>query len=109
LISSGTLAATSVVTRELGTFVLRGKTAPVTVHEPIGAERQESEADDLGRFEAALAAFRRGAWLDAEQLFGALAARAVADGPSRYYHGLALRYRAEPPSVWRGAINVADK
>lgn len=109
LISSATLAATGVAARDVGTFVLRGKTTPVTVHEPIAVGRLENDGGYFESFAAALAAFRRGDWLDAERSFASLAARAAADGPSRFYHSLVVRYRTEPPMVWRGAVNLADK
>lgn len=108
LISSATLAATGLTARDVGTFLLRGKTTPVTVHEPISAERRARDAENLPSFDVALDAFRRGEWSDAERLFGAIA-RAAADGPSRYYHSLAVRYLAEPPAVWRGIVNVTEK
>jgi adenylate cyclase len=106
LISSATLAATGLTARDIGTFVLRGKTTSVTVHEPISAEHLERGAENLAAFSAALAAFRRGAWRDAEQMFDVLAG---SDGPSRYYRSLAARYSTEPPVVWHGAVNVGEK
>ncbi len=109
LISSATLEATGIAAREVGTFVLRGKTTPVTVYEPIAVKQREREAQHCQSFGVALAAFRSGAWLEAERSFAELAARAEDDGPSRYYHALAARYCAEPPAIWGGAINVADK
>jgi adenylate cyclase len=108
LISSAALAETGLAAREIGTFLLRGKTLPVTVHEPLSPERLEDSAS-LAGFAAGLAAFRRGDWIEAQQSFAALLAGAGDDGPSRYYHDLAGRYRVEPPAAWRGAVNVLAK
>jgi hypothetical protein len=60
-------------------------------------------------FAEALALFRCGDWNAAEQRFAALAARHPGDGPSRFYHELAARYRVAPPAEWRGAVNVLGK
>jgi adenylate cyclase len=104
LLSSGALAGTGLRARELGTFLVRGKTLPVTVHEPLGGREPDERAATA--FSAALAAFRRGEWADAERQFAALEA---GDGPSRYYRAVAARYRAAPPAAWSGAVNVLGK
>lgn len=109
LISSATLAETGLAAREIGTFLLRGKTLPVTVHEPVTAERANGDGQTLAEFAAALAVFRRGDWTAAERSFAALAARCEGDGPSRYYRELAGRYRIEPPANWQGAVSVIAK
>ncbi len=106
LVSSAALAETGVRARELGTFLVRGKTLPVTVHEPLVAGVSENA---LGGFAEALAVFRAGAWGDAERRFAALVAADAGDGPSRYYHALAGRYRSDPPVDWSGAVNVLGK
>jgi adenylate cyclase len=107
LLSSGALAGTGLRVRELGTFLVRGKTFPVTVHEPFGPREPDEQAKAI--FAEALAAFRRGDWSAAERLFAGLAARDAGDGPSRYYRALAERYRAEPPAAWSGVVNVLGK
>ena len=96
LLSSGTLAGTEFRARELGTFLVRGKTVPVTVHEPLARGQPEEQA--MAGFADALGTFRRGDWAGAERLFAALVARDASDGPSRYYHALAEAYRTQPPA-----------
>jgi adenylate cyclase len=102
LISATTLDGTSGLrTRPLGQFLLRGKRLPVAVHELAAAGASD---EDLAAFASALDAFRRAEWGDAEERFRALVARLPEDGPSRFYLGLAERYRREPPAEWRGAV-----
>ena len=107
LLSSRTLVATGLRARELGTFLVRGKTLPVTVHEPLTHGQPDEHA--VAGFADALAAFRRADWSGAEQLFAALVARDASDGPSRYYQALAAGYRTQPPATWTGAVNVLGK
>jgi hypothetical protein len=95
-------------TRALGTFLLRGKLRPVSVHEPL-AVVVALDDDDLETFAAALAVFRSASWAEAHERFAALAARFPADGPSRYYEALAASHRREPPAEWHGAIRVSAK
>jgi adenylate cyclase len=109
LVSSATLAGTGLRAREIGTFVLRGKRLPVTVHELLRAAPRSLDEDLLAAFGVALAAFRAAQWSDAELRFAALLAGGTDDGPSRYYHDLAGRYRLAPPAGWAGAVHVTAK
>jgi hypothetical protein len=98
---SAPAGASGLRTRPLGQFLLRGKRLPVAVHELAAAGASD---EDLAAFASALDAFRRAEWGDAEERFRALVARLPEDGPSRFYLGLAERYRREPPAEWRGAV-----
>jgi adenylate cyclase len=109
LVSGATLEGVAgLPTRALGTFLLRGKLRPVSVHEPL-AVVVALDDDDLETFAAALAVFRSASWAEAHERFAALAARFPADGPSRYYEALAASHRREPPAEWHGAIRVSAK
>jgi adenylate cyclase len=104
LISAATIEGTmGLRTRPLGEFLLRGKRQPVAVHEFIEGT---GNGDALAAFAAALAAFRDGAWAEAEQRFAALAGQQPHDGPIRFYRELARRYRRDPPAAWAGAVPV---
>ncbi|MEO8465748.1 MAG: adenylate/guanylate cyclase domain-containing protein, partial [Gammaproteobacteria bacterium] len=110
LVSAATLSGPVVLpTRELGTFLLRGKQLAVRVHEPLATTRAEFDASTLAAFGAALAAFRAGQWLEALELFTALRQRHRGDGPTRYYAALAEHYLREPPAAWNGAVVVTVK
>jgi adenylate cyclase len=95
--------------RDLGTFLLRGKRAPVRVHEPLATAAVALDDAALRAFDAALTAFRAGAWTEARGRFGALAGRFPGDGPTRYYAALAERFERAPPLEWAGAITVTVK
>jgi len=110
LFSASTLEGTTeLATRDLGTFLLRGKRLPVRVLEPLTASGCEIDHDSLAAFAAALTAFRAGAWSEAHDGFAAFAARYPADGPSRYYESLARDWRQNPPASWPGAVRLTAK
>ena len=99
--------------REVGTFLLRGKTTPVVVHELIDLTStrltREVAAELRARFAAALVIFRAGRWVEAERLFAEVLSTSADDGPSAYYLGLCASYRRSPPSDWRGVVGIAVK
>jgi adenylate cyclase len=98
------------VTREIGRFRLRGKSQPLRIHELVGARDAVGDGQDLvARFGEALAALRDGQWAQAEAVFRALLEQRPADGPARYYCGLAAQYQLEPPREWDGVITVTAK
>ena len=98
------------LTREVGTFLLRGKTRPLVIHELIGAR----DVDDLASvtqghdlFAEALLAFRQADWKTAIMLFTQLVESRDDDGVSRFYLDLSRRYRPTPPAGdWDGVIRL---
>jgi adenylate cyclase len=100
----------SFLTREVGTFLLRGKTRPLVIHELIGRR----DVDDLASvtqghelFAEALLAFRQANWETAVKLFTRLVESRDDDGVSRFYLDLARRYLATPPGgEWHGVIRL---
>jgi adenylate cyclase len=110
LVSAATLAGSAdPPTRDVGTFLLRGKRLPVSVHEPLATARVRLDTSTLATFAAALAAFRAGQWAEANEAFGALARRYSDDGPTRYYAAVSEQYLREPPAAWNGAVIVTVK
>jgi adenylate cyclase len=113
LVTSDALdCANRFLTREVGIFYLSGKSKPVEVHELVcHAEQASSQQRDLcARFTQALNAFKRGAWIEALQIFRALAASADGDGPARFYLDICLRFlKTPPPGEWTGAVMVGKK
>lgn len=96
--------------RDVGTFLLRGKTRPVRLYELL----RDGAGDEYRRhlvegFDAALAEFRAGSWSSAQRAFAALADRFPGDGPSRYYAVLSADFVRRPPQYWDGAIRVEVK
>ena len=76
--------------REVGYFVLRGKTHPVRAFELIGS-RESADPKDLElceRFAHALALLRKGSSAEALEVFRGLAADFPDDGPAAFYQGV---------------------
>jgi adenylate cyclase len=98
------------LTREVGTFLLRGKTRPLVIHELSGERDVENLASitqghDL--FAEALLAFRQANWETAVILFTRLLETRDDDGVSRFYLDLSRRYRQTPPAGdWNGVIRL---
>jgi adenylate cyclase len=96
-------------TREVGTFLLRGKTRPLVIHELIG--RRDVDAEDITQrfslFAEALMAFRQADWKSAIERFTQLVETRGDDGVSRFYLELSRRYRQTPPGDdWHGVVQL---
>ena len=103
----------ALVSRELGAFLLAGKSRPIVVHELL---TRASDATPLDRercaiFAAALGAYRRGAWPEAIRLWGeALRAHGGDDGPSRFYLRRCETHAAEPTLTdWDSVVRMDQK
>lgn len=98
-----------VKTRELGSFVLAGKSKPVTIHELVcRSEEAEAFVDDLcGLFAHGLGAYRSRDWDGAGRWFQKVLELRDADGPARFYVAQCTRLAAEPPDdAWDGSISM---
>jgi len=96
-------------TRELGSFILSGKSRPVVIHELLGTEDDPiaaSRAGYLTRFAEALAAFRGGDWHTARSIFTALQMEHDHDGVLRFF---LAHCRMQPPPDWDGVIRMEIK
>jgi adenylate cyclase len=100
------------LTRELGSFRLKGKSKPIAIHELIC--RME-EADGKQRegcrvFAEALAAFKRKSWEEAEEKFHWAMEAVGEDVPSRFYISLCEVYNTNPPvEPWDGVVLMDRK
>jgi adenylate cyclase len=93
-------------TRELGSFILSGKSRPVVIHELLGMDdgpQAEQRSDYLARFAEGLAAFRDGDWLTAESIFRSLHAENRQDGVLQFF---LARCSMQPPPEWDGMIRM---
>jgi len=100
------------LTREVGKFLMAGKSKPVVIHELICrlADSGELQRIACGRFAEALDEFRRQRWNEAEEKFLEVADSLGEDGPARFYIDLCARYRKDPPEEsWDGAIRMEKK
>ncbi len=97
--------------RPMGTFILAGKSRPITLHELICRRSDASEAERQlsEQFATALQLFKAGNWSDADALFKTII-EASQDPPSNYYSQLCQQFqRTQPAHPWCGIINIATK
>ncbi|MDO8845825.1 CHASE2 domain-containing protein [Methylicorpusculum sp.] len=83
--------------RELGFFILKGKTHPVCVYELIGltVSGSANTATRARHFEEALHLFQSNQWTQAHDSFLAIAEKYPDDGPTRFY----LNYLTHQPAT----------
>ncbi len=98
------------LTREVGTFLLRGKTRPLVIHEFIGGREAldpEAITEWHGLFAEGLMAFRQADWKTAIERFTHLVETREDDGVARFYLNLSRRHRQAPPAGgWDGVIRL---
>ena len=100
------------LTRELGEFLLVGKSKPLVVYELLGrlAEANGQQQSLCADFAEALAAFRTRHWGEAIEKFEKCIAHYGEDGPSLFYKQLCEQYRESPPGeTWDGLVRVTQK
>ena len=98
--------------REVGEFVLVGKSSPLVVHELIGRREEANEKEEVARaiFADALAAFRRQSWDEAIRKFLHSVEVFGEDKVSEFYLRLCEHYKRNPPvESWRGIIHMDRK
>jgi len=100
------------LTRNAGSFLLKGKTQPVIVYELL--DRAEDANDERKRacatFSDALGSLRRRAWDDAEEKFHQCIDILGEDSLSLFYLKLCKEYRRHPPDgSWTGVIPIDEK
>ena len=99
-------------TRELGEFLLSGKSKPVVLHELICPKDESSEKHRnlCGLFAEALSAYRRQSWEKAIDKLKASLQVSEQDGPSLFYLRLCKKYRENPPGEsWDGLVRLHKK
>ncbi len=100
------------LTREVGTFRLKGKTKPIEVYELRGQLQgaDEREVKACALFAEGLAAFKQQSWDDATERFRMCLAVFGEDVPSRMYIGLCGYYKENrPEEPWDGVIHMEKK
>jgi len=98
--------------REIGTFLLKGKTQPVVAHEVIcrRADCADRQKTACTTFTEARQAFERREWDDAGEKFSQSEQLFNGDGVSRFYLRLCAQYRLDPPPAdWSGTITMDEK
>jgi adenylate cyclase len=98
--------------RELGTFVLVGKTMPVSIHELICRKEESNEQQrcQCTIFATVLDAFRRRSWEKAIEKSHECIRSFGEDGPSLFYMNLSEGYKKNPPEgLWDGMVRTTEK
>ncbi len=119
LLGTQLLASTAAVagvdglaTRALGSFVLSGKTSPLSVVELLGLQADADPARQrlCRRFELALGSYAAAQWQVAADRFAAILDHHPGDGPSRFYLARCRALLADPPAGdWSATVTVASK
>ena len=99
-------------TREIGNFMLAGKTKPVEIHELICRleESDERQTKAYSIFAMAVEAFRRKSWDEAIEGFQETIDILGNDGPSAFYIKLCEHHKETVPGeLWDGVIQMEKK
>ena len=97
--------------RDLGMFLLPGKTRPTAVLELQGVAQNATdvEREFAQDFATALREFKERSFARARTGFVQCLERLPQDGPARYYLALCDHYLVRPPaSAWDGVVSVTD-
>ncbi len=100
------------LTREVGIFLLKGKSQPIVAHELIcrSAVCESWQKDVCAIFAEARQAFERRLWDQADEKFMQADQMFNGDGVSRFYRQLCAQYRSKPPPEdWNGVIAMDEK
>jgi adenylate cyclase len=100
------------LTKELGKFLLKGKTQPLTIYELLsrGEESDEKQKKSCEIFADALNAFRRKSWDEAEERFHHASDNGTAHSSAHFYLKLCEQYKQNPPEEgWEGTVSVEEK
>ena len=98
--------------REIGRFLLKGKTQPVVAFELICRAEActDRQKEACATFAEARQAFERRCWDDASEKFANSDKLFNGDSVSRFYLRLCAQYRSELPSEnWSGMIAMDEK
>jgi adenylate cyclase len=99
-------------TRKMGTFIVPGKTRPVTIYELMGEDSAITPAQrELERcFTLGLTEFRRRNWQEARRHFANVLALAPEDHAAKLYQYLCRQYQVLPPDDgFEGVVVVSKK
>ncbi len=108
LVSTEVLADLCITSREVGTFRLKGKQQPVTLHE-LG--NQSLTTAFMALFAEGLQQIRQHNWEAANPVFCALLKTCPHDGPSLFYRDLTENMLKDPDTlaIEDGIVNISQK
>lgn len=101
------------LTRQLGTFRLKGKGKPLGLHELVNRSEQaeQTQRETCATFAEGLTAFRNRSWDQARAAFQQCLDVTENDGPSQFYLALCDQYLKNPPSEepWDAVVTLEKK
>jgi adenylate cyclase len=100
------------LSRELGSFRLKGKTKPIEIHELVCRleDADGNQGAGCANFAEALTAFRKRSWDEAAEKFLGCVERMPEDEPSRFYMRLCEQHKTRPPEEpWDGVVHMDMK
>jgi adenylate cyclase len=104
--------ADTILARDLGRFLLAGKSRSVNVYELVNllAEASDRQKEYCASFAEGMERFRRQDWEKATAKFHETLGIREGDGPSIFYCRLCARYSQNPPGeAWDGVIHMEKK
>jgi adenylate cyclase len=100
------------LTRDLGEFILYGKSTPIRVHELIclKTESDEQQKNLCNIFPEALSAFRSQFWGETVKILKEIMKTYREDGPSRFFIDECEKHKEHPPGeMWDGVVRMDRK
>jgi adenylate cyclase len=100
------------LSRQIGKFLLAGKSRPLVVHELMSRaeDAYEKQKTLCSVFSRALEAFGRQGWDEAIEQFNEVIRISGVDGPSHFYITLCLHFKNNPPGEsWNGVVHMDKK
>ncbi|SPD75779.1 Adenylate/guanylate cyclase with Chase sensor [uncultured Desulfobacterium sp.] len=100
------------MTREIGEFILSGKSRPVVIYELMCSEEEagEREMAICKLFSLGLKAYKSQEWKEGIKIFSDIMKENGEDGPSRFYLGLCEKYENNMPGeMWDGVVRMGEK
>ena len=98
--------------REIGKFILAGKSKPVTIYELIChiEDSTQKQKDFCYVFSRALEAYAKQSWEEAAGKFKKAITIIPADGPSSFYLEQCSKLKSDPPGDgWKGYVRIDSK
>jgi adenylate cyclase len=100
------------LTREAGSFLLKGKTQPVLVYELLCRleDAEERQVQACAQFAEGLDSFRERSWDEAKKKFHRSIELLGQDSLSQYYLRFCQEYLKHPPDgTWTGVVRMEEK
>lgn len=105
------LAGRTIEVREVDLLGVVGRSEPVRIYElmAMAGKLDARQGDLFAAYTRGVAAYRAGAWADADAAFSAALTIMPDDGPSRVMLERVRRFAATPPASWDGVWRMTSK